>query len=89
MAGENFDIFISYTRSDGEYIATLIKETLKGCGYRCFFDYDSLKIGDFWRNIEIAIADAPIFMPILTEEYLDKCQKPVSFCLSRSYVRNR
>jgi tetratricopeptide (TPR) repeat protein len=85
MSGENFDIFISYTRSDGEHIATLIKETLKGRGYRCFFDYDSLKIGDFLRNIEIAIADAPIFMPILTVDYINKCQMSES-CVYKEVI---
>lgn len=52
---------------------------MKGRGYRCFFDYDSLKSGDFWNNISTAIADAPIFMPILTEEYLNKCQMQETF----------
>ena len=70
MSGENFDIFISYRRSDGEDIASKITETLKGKHYRCFLDYYSLKGGKFDEKIEIAIKDAPIFIAVMTPDYL-------------------
>ena len=68
--GENFDIFISYRRSDGEHIARAITETLKGENYRCFLDFDKLKGGKFDERIEAAIKDAPIFIAVMTPHYL-------------------
>jgi hypothetical protein len=70
MSGENFDIFISYRRSDGEDIASKITETLKGKNYRCFLDYYSLKGGKFDDKIEQAIKDAPVFIAVMTPDYL-------------------
>ncbi|MBQ2386787.1 MAG: toll/interleukin-1 receptor domain-containing protein [Bacteroidales bacterium] len=70
MQGKNFDIFISYRRSDGEPIARIITETLKGKNYRCFLDYDKLKGGKFDERIEKAIKDAPIFIAVMTPDYL-------------------
>ena len=68
MSGQNFDIFISYRRSDGEPIARIITETLKGKNYRCFLDYDKLKGGKFDERIEKAIKDAPIFIAVMTPD---------------------
>lgn len=70
MQGKNFDIFISYRRSDGEPIARIITETLKGKNYRCFLDYDKLRGGKFDERIEKAIKDAPVFIAVMTPDYL-------------------
>ena len=72
MIGKNFDIFISYRRSDGDEIAAKINETLKGNHYRCFFDFESLKDGRFDERIERAIEDAPVFIALLTPHYLER-----------------
>ncbi len=72
MQGKNFDIFISYRRSDGDEIAAKINETLKGNHYRCFFDFESLKNGRFDERIERAIEDAPVFIALLTPHYLER-----------------
>ena len=75
MSGENFDIFISYRRSDGTDKARMITETLKGKNYRCFLDFDRLKGGKFDEKIEIAIKDAPIFIAVMTPDYLVRQKK--------------
>ena len=75
MQGKNFDIFISYRRSDGDEIAAKINETLKGNHYRCFFDFESLKDGRFDDRIERAIEDAPVFIALLTPHYLERPKK--------------
>ena len=75
MQGKNFDIFISYRRSDGDEIAAKINETLKGNHYRCFFDFESLKDGRFDERIEKAIEDAPVFIALLTPHYLERPKK--------------
>ena len=75
MSGENFDIFISYRRSDGKNMARTITETLKGKNYRCFLDFDRLKGGKFDDKIQQAIKDAPIFIAVMTPHYLVRQKK--------------
>ena len=75
MSGENFDIFISYRRSDGTDKARMITETLKGKNYRCFLDFDRLKGGKFDDKIYQAIKDAPIFIAVMTPDYLVRQKK--------------
>lgn len=75
MSGENFDIFISYRRSDGQDKARMITETLKGKNYRCFLDFDRLKGGKFDDKIYQAIKDAPIFIAVMTPDYLVRQKK--------------
>ena len=75
MSGENFDIFISYRRSDGTDKARMITETLKGKNYRCFLDFDRLKGGKFDDKIYQAIKDAPIFIAVMTPDYLVRQEK--------------
>ncbi len=75
MSGENFDIFISYRRSDGKNMARTITETLKGKNYRCFLDFDRLKGGKFDDKIKQAIKDAPIFIAVMTPDYLVRQKK--------------
>ena len=75
MSGENFDIFISYRRSDGKNMARMITETLKGKNYRCFLDFDRLQGGKFDDKIKQAIKDAPIFIAVMTPDYLVRPKK--------------
>ena len=75
MSGKNFDIFISYRRSDGTDKARMITETLKGKNYRCFLDFDRLKGGKFDDKIYQAIKDAPIFIAVMTPDYLVRQKK--------------
>ena len=75
MSGENFDIFISYRRSDGTDKARMITETLKGKNYRCFLDFDRLQGGKFDDKIYQAIKDAPIFIAVMTPDYLVRQKK--------------
>ena len=89
MQGQNFDIFISYRRSDGEPIARIITETLKGKNYRCFLDYDKLKGGKFDERIEKAIKDAPIFIAVMTPDYLVRPKEDKEKDLSEEEKENQ
>lgn len=73
MRGKNFDIFISYRRSDGKEIAWIFYENFKKRGYRTFLDFEELTDGKFDKRIENAILDAPIFVMILTNDYFARC----------------
>jgi hypothetical protein len=73
MRGKQYDIFISYRRSDGTNIARLFKSEFEKRGYRAFLDFDDLADGKFDKKIENAILDAPIFLMILTNDYFARC----------------
>lgn len=73
MRGKQYDIFISYRRSDGKHTARLFKSEFERRGYRTFLDFDDLTDGKFDKRIENAILDAPIFLMILTNDYFARC----------------
>ena len=71
--GENFDVFVSYRRSDGKDIARILNLAFKNAGYRCFLDYNDLEGGVFGKKLENAVLDAPVFVMILTNDYFARC----------------
>ena len=73
MSNTQYDIFISYRRTDGKDIARALKESLSARGYRVFLDYDALQDGVFDRRILDAIDSAPIYILLLTAHCLDRC----------------
>ena len=73
MSGKNFDIFISYRRSDGDAIARILNAEFALRDFRCFLDFDSLGGGKFDEKIEAAILDAPVFAMVLTPDYFSRC----------------
>lgn len=75
MRGKQYDIFISYRRSDGKHTARLFKSEFERRGYRTFLDFDDLTDGKFDKRIENAILDAPVFVMILTNDYFARCNE--------------
>lgn len=75
MRGKQYDIFISYRRSDGQHTARLFKSEFERRGYRTFLDFDDLTDGKFDKRIENAILDAPVFVMILTNDYFARCNE--------------
>lgn len=75
MSGKNFDVFISYRRSDGKHTARLFKSEFERRGYRTFLDFDELTDGKFDKRIENAILDAQVFVMILTNDYFARCNE--------------
>ena len=71
---DNYDIFISYRRDGGAQYARILQLELEKRGYRVFLDYEELTDGVFGDNIKKAIHQAPIFMMVLSEHYLDRCK---------------
>ncbi len=75
---EHYDIFVSYRRkdingNDNSPIARSIKKELESLGYKVFFDYSELRDGEFEEKILPAIANAKIFVLVLTPHALDRC----------------
>lgn len=75
MRGKQYDIFISYRRSDGKHTARLFKSEFERRGYRAFLDFDDLTDGKFDNRIENAILDAQVFVMILTNDYFARCNE--------------
>ena len=73
VRGNNFDVFVSYRRSDGKDIARILNLAFKNAGYRCFLDYNDLEGGVFGKKLENAVLDAPVFVMVLTPDYFARC----------------
>lgn len=73
MSGKQYDVFISYRRSDGKHIARILTDNFEKRGYRPFLDFEELTDGRFDKRIENAILDAPVFVMVLTNDYFSRC----------------
>ena len=69
-------VFISYRRGSGLYMAKNIATYLSSHGYKVFFDYDSMQNGVFDKQIYTAIENSNDFILVLTENALDNCSDP-------------
>ncbi len=69
----NYQIFISYRRSNGFETANLIADRLRNAGYSVFFDIESLKSGKFNEQLYQVIEDCTDFILVLPENGLDRC----------------
>ncbi|MBR3892921.1 MAG: TIR domain-containing protein [Alistipes sp.] len=69
----NYDIFISYRREDGNAFARQMQLKLENFGYKVFLDVEELKDGIFDQRIIDAIVSARVFIALLTPQYLCRC----------------
>lgn len=76
---QNFDIFISYRRSDGMDKARVLDAAFNQKGFRTFLDYNSIAGGSFEQRIEVAIKDAPVFVMVMTPDYFASCNEEDDF----------
>ncbi|KAL5017129.1 hypothetical protein ScPMuIL_006718 [Solemya velum] len=67
------DVFISYRRSTGSQLASLLKVHLQLRGFSVFLDIDRLRAGKFDENLLMNIKLARHFLLILTPHALDRC----------------
>ncbi|MEE0936961.1 MAG: toll/interleukin-1 receptor domain-containing protein, partial [Bacteroidales bacterium] len=75
MSGKNFDVFISYRRSDGTVKAKALDLAFSIDDCRTFLDFKSLGTGAFDKRLENAVLDAPIFVMVLTPDYFARCNE--------------
>ena len=68
-------VFISYRRTN-QYLALAIYQHLTMHGYDVFFDYQSIKSGDFEQIITQNIRGRAHFLIILTPSALERCNEP-------------
>jgi hypothetical protein len=67
------DVFISYRRSNGSDLASLLKFYLTLKGFKVFFDVDSLGAGHFGNCLIKNVQETRNFILILTPNALDRC----------------
>ena len=75
MRGKNFDVFISYRRSDGTVKAKALDLAFGIDDCRTFLDFKSLGTGVFDKRLENAVLDAPVFIMVLTPDYFARCNE--------------
>ncbi|CAH1155821.1 unnamed protein product [Phaedon cochleariae] len=67
------DVFVSYRRSNGSQLASLLKVHLQLKGFSVFIDVERLEAGKFDNNLLQSIKKAKHFLLVLTPNALDRC----------------
>jgi hypothetical protein len=67
------DVFISYRRSTGSQLASLLKVHLQLRGLTVFLDIEKLRAGKFDDNLLSSVHNAKHFILVLTPNSLDRC----------------
>jgi len=70
---KNLDVFISYRRSNGSQLASLLKVHLRLRGFSVFLDVERLEAGKFDNNLLQSIRQAKHFLLVLTPSALERC----------------
>lgn len=70
---KSLDVFISYRRSNGSQLASLLKVHLELRGFSVFIDVERLEAGKFDNNLLQSIQKAKHFILVLTNQALDRC----------------
>lgn len=70
---ETADVFISYRRSTGSQLASLLKVHLQLRGYRVFLDIERLTAGPFDESLLNSVRSSRNFVFVCTTGTLDRC----------------
>ncbi len=70
---KTLDVFVSYRRSNGSQLASLLKVHLQLRGFTVFIDVERLEAGKFDNNLLQSIKQAKHFLLVLTPRALDRC----------------
>lgn len=70
---KSLDVFVSYRRSNGSQLASLLKVHLQLRGFSVFIDVERLEAGKFDNNLLQSIQKARHFLLVLTPNALDRC----------------
>lgn len=71
---KTLDVFVSYRRSNGSQLASLLKVHLQLRGFSVFIDVERLEAGKFDNNLLQSIQKAKHFILVLTPDALDRCK---------------
>ncbi|XP_042898267.1 NAD(+) hydrolase sarm1 isoform X2 [Parasteatoda tepidariorum] len=70
---KSLDVFISYRRSNGSQLASLLKVHLQLRGFSVFIDVERLEAGKFDNNLLTSVRKAKHFILVLTANSLERC----------------
>lgn len=70
---KSLDVFVSYRRSGGSQLASLLKVHLQLRGFSVFIDVERLEAGKFDNNLLQSIQKAKHFLLVLTPNALERC----------------
>lgn len=70
---KTLDCFVSYRRSTGSQLASLLKVHLQLRGFSVFIDVERLEAGKFDNNLLDSIKTAKNFILVLSQNALDRC----------------
>lgn len=70
---KSLDVFVSYRRSNGSQLASLLKVHLQLRGFSVFIDVERLEAGKFDNNLLQSIKQAKHFLLVLTPTALERC----------------
>lgn len=70
---KTLDVFVSYRRSNGSQLASLLKVHLQLRGFSVFIDVERLEAGKFDNNLLQSIKQAKHFLLVLTPHALERC----------------
>lgn len=70
---KSLDVFVSYRRSNGSQLASLLKVHLQLRGFTVFIDVERLEAGKFDNNLLQSIKQAKHFLLVLTPKALERC----------------
>ena len=76
MQKVKYQIFISYRRDGGEFLARLLEYKLTERGFKVFFDVESLRAGAFDKALFDRIAECDVVLVVLPPHGLDRCADP-------------
>lgn len=71
---EPFQVFISYRRDGGEFLAGRVSDKLTDMGYSVFYDIESMRAGAFNAQIYSAIDQCSVVLLVLPPKALDRCK---------------
>ena len=74
---KNNDVFISYRRSNGSQLASLLKVHLELQNYTVFLDVQGLEAGKFDNNLLQSIRSSKNFILVCTPGAMDRCEADV------------
>lgn len=74
-SGDTPDVFISYRRSSGSQLASLLKVHLQLHGFSVFIDVEKLEAGKFEDKLIQSVMAARNFVLVLSAGALDKCMQ--------------
>lgn len=73
LLDKTLDVFVSYRRSNGSQLASLLKVHLQLRGFSVFIDVERLEAGKFDNNLLQSIKQAKHFLLVLTPRALERC----------------